>query len=91
MTHGFTLDNQVAVVTGALGRLGPVWVEALLDAGARVAALDLSGARMSPAFQALAARTGDRLKRFDCDITDRASIAPPVRASWRIWASPWCS
>ena len=27
----FRLDNQTAVVTGACGKLGPVWVEALLD------------------------------------------------------------
>lgn len=70
----FTLDNQVAVVTGACGKLGPIWTEALLDAGARVAALDLPGSRASEAFEALAARVGDRLKRFDCDITQRGSI-----------------
>jgi NAD(P)-dependent dehydrogenase (short-subunit alcohol dehydrogenase family) len=71
----FRLDNQVAVVTGACGKLGPVWTEALLDAGARVAALDLPGGRASDAFTALAQRAGDRLRRFDCDITDRVSIA----------------
>src|SRR5207244_3537435 len=70
----FTLDNQIAVVTGALGKLGPVWVEALLDASARVAALDLPGAQPCAAFQRLAGRAGDRLKRFDCDITDRGAI-----------------
>jgi NAD(P)-dependent dehydrogenase (short-subunit alcohol dehydrogenase family) len=43
----FRLDNQTAVVTGACGNLGPVWVEALLDAGARVAALELKGAPAS--------------------------------------------
>lgn len=75
MSGGFTLDDQVAVVTGALGRLGPVWIEALLDAGARVAALDLSGSRPSEVFVTLASRAGDRLRRFDCDITERASIA----------------
>ena len=40
----FSLEHQIAVVTGACGKLGPVWVEALLDAGARVAALELPGA-----------------------------------------------
>jgi NAD(P)-dependent dehydrogenase (short-subunit alcohol dehydrogenase family) len=74
VTDRFRLDNQVAVVTGAGGRLGPVWVEALLDAGARVAALDLPGAPVPPGFEALADRASDRLRRYDCDITDRGSI-----------------
>jgi NAD(P)-dependent dehydrogenase (short-subunit alcohol dehydrogenase family) len=79
----FTLDNAVAVVTGACGKLGPVWTEALLEAGARVAALDLGVARPSDAFSDLAQRAGDRVTRFDCDITQRGSIeaaAQRVRA-----------
>jgi NAD(P)-dependent dehydrogenase (short-subunit alcohol dehydrogenase family) len=71
---GFRLDDEVAVVTGACGKLGPVWVEALLEAGAQVAALDLRGAAVSPAFCEVAARAGGALRRIDCDITDRASI-----------------
>ena len=70
----FRLDNQTAVVTGACGKLGPTWVEALLDAGARVAALDLPGAAASAGYQAVAARAGARLERFECDVTSRASI-----------------
>jgi NAD(P)-dependent dehydrogenase (short-subunit alcohol dehydrogenase family) len=35
------LEGGVAVVTGALGRLGPVWVAALKGAGMRVAGVDL--------------------------------------------------
>ena len=71
----FSLDGDVGVVTGALGRLGPVWVEALLDAGATVAALDLPDARPSEAFLSLSERFGgERLRRLDCDITDRGAI-----------------
>ena len=76
----FRLDNQIAVVTGACGKLGPVWVEALLNAGARVAALELAGAPVSSAYQAVADRAGDRLHRFDCDVTDRGSIQRAVDA-----------
>ena len=74
MIERFSLDGQVAVVTGALGKLGPIWAEALLDAGARVAALDVPGGQPSDSFSALALRAGDRLRRFDCDITHRGSI-----------------
>lgn len=74
----FRLDNQTAIVTGACGKLGPVWAEALVDAGARVAALELAGAPVSAAYRALADRAGDRLRRFDCDITDRRSIEAAV-------------
>jgi NAD(P)-dependent dehydrogenase (short-subunit alcohol dehydrogenase family) len=70
----FRLDNQTAIVTGGCGKLGPVWIEALIDAGACVAAFELAGAPASAAYDGLAARAGDRLKRFDCDVTNRESI-----------------
>ena len=71
----FKLDDDVAVVTGALGRLGPVWVEALLDAGARVVAVDLPDAVSSNAFKVVSQRApASRLFRVSCDITDRPMI-----------------
>jgi NAD(P)-dependent dehydrogenase (short-subunit alcohol dehydrogenase family) len=36
------LEGIVAVVTGASGRLGPVWIAALASAGARVVGIDLT-------------------------------------------------
>jgi NAD(P)-dependent dehydrogenase (short-subunit alcohol dehydrogenase family) len=80
VTDAFRLDKETAVVTGACGKLGPIWVEALLGAGARVAALDLPSVTPSPAFEALARSHGDRVRRFDCDITDRASIEAATSA-----------
>jgi NAD(P)-dependent dehydrogenase (short-subunit alcohol dehydrogenase family) len=84
----FRLDNQTAVVTGACGRLGPVWVEALIDAGARVAAFELAGAAASAGFQTIAERAGDRLRRFDCDVTSRESIERAFAAVAATFAEP---
>jgi NAD(P)-dependent dehydrogenase (short-subunit alcohol dehydrogenase family) len=41
----FGLDGQVAIVTGALGRLGREYVRTLIAAGARVGAIDVAGDR----------------------------------------------
>lgn len=80
MNPAFSLDGQVAVVTGSCGKLGPVWAEALLEAGATVAALELPGVKSSPAFTALEKAYGEKLTRYDCDITSRASIEEACRA-----------
>jgi NAD(P)-dependent dehydrogenase (short-subunit alcohol dehydrogenase family) len=63
------------VVTGACGKLGPIWIEALVQAGARVAALDLPAATPSSLFEQVAGRAGARVQRFECDVTSRSSIA----------------
>jgi NAD(P)-dependent dehydrogenase (short-subunit alcohol dehydrogenase family) len=84
----FRLDNQVAVVTGACGKLGPVWTDALLGAGARVAALELPGAPQSAAFRTLVEAAGGNLRRFDCDVTDRASIESAARAVVEAFGEP---
>ncbi len=71
----FDLSGHVAMVTGGTGRLGPIWIEALLEAGATVAALDLPTATASPGYRALEEQaSASRLGRVDCDITSRESI-----------------
>jgi NAD(P)-dependent dehydrogenase (short-subunit alcohol dehydrogenase family) len=70
----FDLSGRTAVVTGALGKLGPVWADALLSAGAAVAALDLAGARPTPAFAELATKYSRTLRVYPADVTDRPTL-----------------
>ena len=75
MNDRFRLDGRVAVVTGALGNLGPVWAEALLDAGATVVGLDLPDAKPNAAFAALQSTHKDRLTLIGASVTDRAALS----------------
>jgi len=63
MDPRFRLDGRVAIVTGALGNLGPVWASTLSDAGAVVVGVD--------------ARSGDAdacAALEEADVTDRARL-----------------
>jgi NAD(P)-dependent dehydrogenase (short-subunit alcohol dehydrogenase family) len=85
----FDLTGRTAVVTGGLGKLGPIWAAALLEAGASVAALDLPGARPSPAFASLVERHGNRqLCVYPADVTDRASLREALAACSRELGEP---
>lgn len=85
MTDRFRLDGRVAVVTGALGNLGPVWAEALLQAGATVVGLDLPGAPPNAAFERLQAAYGEtKLTLLGASVTDRDAL---VAARDRILSS----
>jgi NAD(P)-dependent dehydrogenase (short-subunit alcohol dehydrogenase family) len=65
----FGLSGQVAIVTGALGRLGREYVRVLAEAGAEVGAIDLAG---DPAtFTALPAGAGRVLVEL-ADLTRKA-------------------
>jgi NAD(P)-dependent dehydrogenase (short-subunit alcohol dehydrogenase family) len=71
----FSLNGEVAVVTGALGKLGPIWIDTLLEAGAKVFALDHPDARASEAFKKLQARFGDRqLQLAFADVKVREAV-----------------
>ena len=71
----FSLKGQVAVVTGALGKLGPIWIETLLEAGAKIYALDHADARASDAFKKLKSYYDDRLLQLaTADVRDRQAM-----------------
>jgi NAD(P)-dependent dehydrogenase (short-subunit alcohol dehydrogenase family) len=70
----FRLDGQVAIVTGALGRLGREYVRVLAGAGASVGAIDVAG---DPSAVAALATAGQRIHVELADLshkdaTDRA-------------------
>jgi NAD(P)-dependent dehydrogenase (short-subunit alcohol dehydrogenase family) len=63
MSHERPLDGSLAVVTGALGKLGPRWVGALAGAGARVVGIDLNAGELD-----------DAVCVEQADVTDRGSL-----------------
>jgi NAD(P)-dependent dehydrogenase (short-subunit alcohol dehydrogenase family) len=71
----FSIKGEIAVVTGALGKLGPIWIDTLLEAGAKVLALDHPEARVSEAFKKLQARFDSRcLQLAFADVTVREAV-----------------
>ncbi|MGH7554114.1 MAG: SDR family oxidoreductase [Longimicrobiales bacterium] len=75
MTRPWGLTGSSALITGALGLLGPVWIRGLLEAGARVVALDLPNAKISDQYTALADTYNEgQLRLVRADITDRVSL-----------------
>jgi NAD(P)-dependent dehydrogenase (short-subunit alcohol dehydrogenase family) len=89
LTTLFDLKGEVAVVTGALGKLGPVWVETLLGAGANLMALDRPGAAASPLFDRIQARFGrDRLTLEFADVCNRMGLEAALAQCLRLFGPP---
>jgi len=56
--------------------MGPIWVDALLSAGANVAGLDIEGAPVSSKYKALREKFGEkRLGLYRADVTDKKELA----------------
>ena len=73
-----SLDNRIAIVTGAARGIGLATAERLARDGATVVALDLDYEAQARAVDALAAR-GVALSAAQCDVGDRASVTAAVR------------
>jgi NAD(P)-dependent dehydrogenase (short-subunit alcohol dehydrogenase family) len=71
----FSLNGEIAVVTGAAGKLGPIWSETILEAGGKVLALDHPKVQKSEAFRKLESRFDERkLQLALADIRDRQAL-----------------
>jgi NAD(P)-dependent dehydrogenase (short-subunit alcohol dehydrogenase family) len=76
------LDGKVAVVTGAGSGMGRATVEVFVREGARVLAVDISGAE-----EETAAALGDAVVPFHCDVTDEAQIEASFAAAVEAFGS----
>ncbi len=89
MKRLFDLEREVGVVTGALGKLGPIWVETLLEAGARVLALDRPGQPASPEFKRVQARFGpERLALTFADVCIRSELEAGLALCVKSFGTP---
>jgi len=77
LSDPFDIGGRIVVVTGARGRLGRRFTQALTERGARVAALDLVSGE--PASGVLDVRA---------DVTDRASLEAALRRIESEWGAP---
>lgn len=76
----FSLEGKAAFVTGAAQGIGYGVADALIEAGARVALVDLAAADPGAAAARLADRHGRDVEHFTCDVTDSAAVAELVPA-----------
>jgi NAD(P)-dependent dehydrogenase (short-subunit alcohol dehydrogenase family) len=85
----FSLEGEIAVVTGGLGKLGPIWVETLLDAGSAVFVLDRPGQRISQKFSKIKEHFGDqRLRLAYADVRDRLALEKACKECLKIFGVP---
>lgn len=90
MSVSYDLEGRLAVVTGALGNLGPIWIGALLGAGARVFGIDRAQPSASGVFADLRERYGpDRLIFRKADILDRTQMCEVRDACLAEHGTPW--
>jgi NAD(P)-dependent dehydrogenase (short-subunit alcohol dehydrogenase family) len=84
-----SLEGEIAVVTGGLGKLGPIWIETLLDAGAAVFVLDRPGQKISKQFAEIQRRfQGNRLRLAHTDVRDRLALETVCKECLEIFGVP---
>jgi len=83
----FDLHDKTAVVTGGGGDLCSMMSQALCDAGARVAVLDLSLEKASRVADSIVA-SGGIARAFACDVLDEKSLATANDSILALWGVP---
>jgi NAD(P)-dependent dehydrogenase (short-subunit alcohol dehydrogenase family) len=84
----FSLQEDIAVVTGAMGKLGPVWVDTLLSAGASVLALDQPGVPAPQVFQDLQSRFENHLATAAADVCQRDALETALALCRQLFGTP---
>jgi NAD(P)-dependent dehydrogenase (short-subunit alcohol dehydrogenase family) len=84
----FSLEGEIAVVTGALGNLGPVWAGALLDAGASVLGLDLRDTSLPATVTSLSTKFGKRLALRKADIRVPEELRAALAGCLELFGAP---
>jgi NAD(P)-dependent dehydrogenase (short-subunit alcohol dehydrogenase family) len=85
----FSLEGEIAVVTGGLGKLGPIWIKTLLDAGAAVFVLDRPGQKISKQFSEIQRHFQDnRLRLAYTDVRDRLALETACNECLEIFGVP---
>jgi rhamnose utilization protein RhaD (predicted bifunctional aldolase and dehydrogenase)/NAD(P)-dependent dehydrogenase (short-subunit alcohol dehydrogenase family) len=79
------LAGEIALVTGAAGAIGSGICEALLAAGAHVAATDLAAGPLAKLAGEFASRYPGRVLGVPMDVTDPSSVRQAVQAVIREW------
>jgi len=81
----FDVSGEIAIVTGVSGQLGAYYAQALLEAGAHVAGLDL---KASAACDRLLETQSERFLFLAADVTDRASLQAALNTLQGTFGNP---
>jgi NAD(P)-dependent dehydrogenase (short-subunit alcohol dehydrogenase family) len=84
----FDLSGDIGVVTGATGNLGPVWIQALLEQGASVLAIDRPEMRESQNIAGYFPKEESRLAFAWADVRDRGSLQLAYDECEMRWGKP---
>ena len=75
----FSLEGKNILITGGVGILGKVFVEAFLAQGASVAIVDINQAVIDEYIGSLKLKFNSKIKGYECDISDEEKVKELVK------------